>query len=240
MWSILKSVDPSLTSSDTLRKSSLDSKPQLKKFMDHCCVIHKYITKCGSLTCSICKPPHLPQEIFKQIKFLPDPMPVEEGHYKPFSEVYGTTTSEEHCPSSTKKTKRRKTLPFPSNLKRVQNVDMMLQCEECDVRRLLYSQKKLTYRERTQLEEALSDFTFTCGAPLQDLDLPGKLADVYVQDIVCGEPVEKLYYSAKYPPICLQCATPVDPNTESDHYPQCTDCSGRPHIKKEWYFTCIL
>ena len=103
---------------------------------------------------------------------------------------------------------------------------MMLQCEECDVWRLLYSQKKLTYREHTQLEEALSDFTFTCGALLQDLDLPGKLADVYVRDIVCGEPVEKLYYSAKYPPICVYCATPGDPNTESDHYPQCTDSSG--------------
>ena len=40
MWSILKLVDPTLISSDTLRKSSLDSKPQLKEFMDHCCQIH--------------------------------------------------------------------------------------------------------------------------------------------------------------------------------------------------------
>ena len=39
------------------------------------------------------------------------------------------------------------------------------------------------------------------------------MADVYVRDIVCGEPVEKLYYSAKYPPICVYCAIPVDPNT---------------------------
>ena len=92
---------------------------------------------------------------------------------------------------------------------------MMLQCENCDAWRLLYSRKKLTHRECTQLEEA---FTFT---PLQELDLPGKLADVSVRDIVCGEPVEKLYYSAKYPPICVCCATPVDPKPESDHYPQC-------------------
>ena len=39
------------------------------------------------------------------------------------------------------------------------------------------------HRERTQLEEALSDFSFTCGAPLQDLDLTRKLADVYVREI---------------------------------------------------------
>ena len=96
----------------------------------------------------------------------------------------------------------------------------------------LVGTQKVPYniRECTQLE-ALSDFTFTRGAPLQDL---GKMADVvYVRNIVCGEPVEKLYYSAKYPPICVYCATPVDPNTESDHYPQCTDCSGRPHIIKD-------
>ena len=114
---------------------------------------------------------------------------------------------------------------------------MMLQCENCDAWRLLYSRKKLTHRECTQLEEA---FTFT---PLQELDLPGKLADVSVRDIVCGEPVEKLYYSAKYPPICVYCATPVDPKPESDHYPQCTDCSGKPHIKKDLIsccFTCIF
>ena len=70
------------------------------------------IKKCGSLTCNICKPPHLLQAVFEQIKFLPDPMPGEEGHYEPFSEVYGATTTEEHCPSSTKKPKHRKTAIF--------------------------------------------------------------------------------------------------------------------------------
>ena len=109
-------------------------------------------------------------------------------------------------------------LPFSSNLKHVKNVDMMLQCEECESWRLLYSQKKLTHRERTQLEE--------------DLDLTGKVADVYVRDIVCGKPIQKIYYSAKYPPICVYCATPVDPDPKSDDCLQCTDCSGKPHIKK--------
>ena len=26
----------------------------------------------------------------------------------------------------------------------------------------------------------------------QDLDLPGKLGDVYVRDVTCGDPIEKL------------------------------------------------
>ena len=47
---------------------------------------------------------------------------------------------------------------------------------------------------------------FTCGAPLQELHLAGKLADVYVKDISCEDPTERLYYEAKYPPICVYCA----------------------------------
>ena len=38
----------------------------------------------------------------------------------------------------------------------------------------------LTQAERMQLEDTLADYTFTCGTPLQDMDLSGKLADVYV------------------------------------------------------------
>ena len=89
---------------------------------------------------------------------------------------------------------------------------MMLQCDECDSWRLLYSQNKLFHQEWNNLEVALADYSLTCGSPLQDLDLPGKLAHVYIRDLSRGDPVEKLYYTAKYPPICVYCATSVEPN----------------------------
>ena len=60
---------------------------------------------------------------------------------------------------------------------------MMFQCEECESWRLLYSQKKLTVCERTELEKALSDYVYTCGASLQEMELTGKLNEVYVQDV---------------------------------------------------------
>ena len=69
---------------------------------------------------------------------------------------------------------KRKTLPFASSLRHVKNVDMMLECEHCVLWRLLYSQKKLSWKEREELEETLADFMFTCGAPFQELNLPGK------------------------------------------------------------------
>ena len=89
-----------------------------------------------------------------------------------------------------------------------QNVDMMLQCDECDSWRLLYSHNKLSRKERKDLEDVLAEDSFSCGAPVQDLDLPGKLAHMYVQELSCGDPVEKLYYTAKYPPFVFTVPLP--------------------------------
>ena len=39
-----------------------------------------------------------------------------------------------------------------------------------------------------------------------DMELTGKLNKVYVRDVSCADPIEKLYYTAKYSPICVYCA----------------------------------
>ena len=83
--------------------------------------------------------------------------------------------------------------------------------------------------ERTELEKVLSDYVYTCGASLQDMELTGKLNEVYVRDVSCADPIEKLYYTAKYSPICVYRAE-LDP--KADHYPQCHSCV-RPHITKD-------
>ena len=58
------------------------------------------VKKCGDAACNICKPPNLPRDIFSQLKWIPDPIPDSDGHYKQFSTcLYGTKTSEDYCPS---------------------------------------------------------------------------------------------------------------------------------------------
>ena len=54
---------------------------------------------------------------------------------------------------------------------------------------------------------------YICGASLEDLKLTRNfLSDVYVRDISHGDPIGKLYYTAKYSPICVYCTISVEPD----------------------------
>ncbi len=93
----------------------------------------------------------MPNEEFEKLKHLSDPMIGENEHYKPFKEVFGTTNTEKDRPSLSN-SMNVKVLPFSPTIRHVKNVDVMVQCEECDLWRLLYSNKKLSLQERKQLQ----------------------------------------------------------------------------------------
>jgi len=108
---------------------------------------------------------------------------------------------------------------------------MMMLCEECNMWRLLYSKAKLKKAQRTSLELLLVHI-HTCGSSLQDMELPEPFSEVYVRNINCFDPTEKLYYSAGYIPICIYCAEKVEINVDSsEFYPQCLHCQ-KPKVKK--------
>ena len=77
--------------------------------------------------------------------------------------------------------------------------------------------------------------SFSCGAQLQDADIPAYLQDVvFVRQLVCEEPIEKLYYAAKFADICIHCASPVAAWSDNEeYYPQCEGCSDKPPIQNE-------
>ena len=234
-WSGTQCVDDTITPSVT--KASLTNHPRVQEFMDHCCRKRHYsfeVRKCGSVDCNICKPVRfIPPEVFEQLKPLPDPTPGVDNHFLPFLEVFGQPTSEEHRPSLHIK-KQKKTLPFSASVQHVKNIDMMLLCEECEMWRLLYSKKKLKAEDRRLLALKLDDLAFSCGDSLQDLDFPAPLNEVFVRSVNCFDPIEKLYYSAGYEPICLYCAGQVDTATEStSYYPQCIHCSSKPQVSRK-------
>ena len=135
---------------------------------------------------------------------LPDPHPSTDDHYKSFSEVFGTDTSEQYRPSMKAKPRKEKTLPFYPSVQHVRNAEMMLLCEECEMWRLIYAKRKLKGTEREQLELSLDYMSFSCGAQLQDGDIPVHLKDVvYVRQMSCEDPIEKLLLCQVCGHLCL-------------------------------------
>ena len=234
LWKELQKIDPDFQLPHTHSLSAKSLTPRLVEVFQHCCRERHYffeIKKCGEVSCSICRPvrAHLPSDV--KLEHLPDPMPGSEGHYKPFNEVFGTATSEHHRPSLNNRGKK-KTLPFSASVQHVKNIEMMLCCDECGMWRLVYSKRKLNQRERKALQTSLDGMSFSCGAELQNANIPDEFKDtVFVRKIECSEPIEKLYYSAKFADICIHCACDVPAWSDTEpYYPQCDGCEGKEHI----------
>ena len=142
LWENVKAVKPSMLRTDRQR-AVLQHRPDFQRFVQHCCQIRQYsfsIKKCGLTTCSMCKPPHLPAEVFQDLHFLPDPVPESNNdHYKPFDELYGTTTSEVYCPSKHNRGSSSCDIPFSPSGQTACNVMELLVCSDCRRPRVLYA-----------------------------------------------------------------------------------------------------
>ena len=238
VWKSLHRIDSALCLKEKCSKSTLKTHSRVKEFIDHCCQVRHYsfcIKKCGAVDCSICKPPRMPSKEFKKVHFIPDPVPKPDDHYQSFQELMAATPLNSIAPLLHRdQAGQIKTLPFVASIQHVCNVGVMVQCEECQMWRLLYSPRKLSAIAVKELNSLLEDFTYTCGASLSDLDLPPMLSSVCVRDIHCHDPVEKLYYSMKYDPICIYCCSTDNLilTSSSTSYPQCEDCKDKPSIHK--------
>ena len=77
--------------------------------------------------------------------------------------------------------------------------------------KLVYARKKLTKAQQKTLMSALDGMSFSCGSPLQDLEVDNELKDAaFVRNLNCCDPIEILYYIAEYEPICIHCGQ-LDP-----------------------------
>ena len=234
-WEILEQIDETLTMSDTTKKA-IKGKQDLLRFIDHCCVVTHYsfqIKKCGKIDCTVCKPVRMDPAVFASLHYLPNPVPGSDDHYKSFEEVYGQSEAltEKHRPSLQQK--KRKATSFSPSQQHVKNVGLLLQCEECDKWRLLFCKHKLTVQEVSDLQSILDDISYTCGTTFDDLELPGRLTNVFVKDHSCADSIEKLYYSCGFEPICVHCASEeVEDTGDSDSLPQCQECNHLERVSR--------
>ncbi len=115
------------------------------------------VRKCGDIACKLCKPVRMEKDLFdKSIRHLPDPIinPSDTEHYLPFSEAFGKETSEKDCPSLVNH--KKKVLSYSPSIQHAKNTNVMVQCEECLMWRLVFSKKKLTLPQKKSLEKMLT------------------------------------------------------------------------------------
>ena len=71
----------------------------------------------------------------------------------------------------------------------------------------MFCKHKLSVQETSDLQTILDDILYTCGTTFDNLELPGRLVNVFVKDHSCSDGIEKLYYSCGFEPICIHCAS---------------------------------
>ena len=100
LWSFAEVIDEQLSMSNT-KRTEVSKAKDFMMFVKVHCRLHHYsiqIRKCNDSSC--CRPVRLPQEVFTNIHWLPDPLlTVDKSHYKQFEEVFGIETSECDRPS---------------------------------------------------------------------------------------------------------------------------------------------
>lgn len=145
LWVEIKKVDDSVTQKDTNAKSLLP-KEKLQNFFQTHCTRRRYmfsVKKCATSSCTLCKPPRLPPDVFQSLHQIPDPVP-QGDRYQDFATLYGTNTSKQHRPSLTKDdSSKSHGMPFSPTAQYAKNVKTVVQCEECSKRRLIYSKSSL-------------------------------------------------------------------------------------------------
>ena len=92
----------------------------------------------------------------------------------------------------------------------------MIMCEECNMWRLVYSPVKLSTQQWQFLQLQFEHYLYTYGSDLANLELTDDFPKVYARELHCGDPIERLYYSAGYAPICIYCAADIPPANASD------------------------
>lgn len=141
---------------------------------------------------------------FSSLKFLPDPLLGEDGHYHLFNDVYGKPTTEKD--RSSLKTKKQNSISYSPSKQHATNVGVVIQCEECSKWRLMFSKRKLSLHQQQQLRNIVSDLSYSCGATKDDVDLPDNMKCVEIRFHCCSDLIERLYYSAYQEDVlCIHC-----------------------------------
>ena len=110
------------------------------------------------------QPPRLLKKVFDTMHYIPDL--IADG--KPFDEVYGTVTSDKDWPSfNSSAEKYTHGIPLNPSGQFARNVGRTLLCTKCGKPRVLYSSRKLNWKDKQDLELEVADLMYTCVMDMQ-------------------------------------------------------------------------
>ncbi|EXX58372.1 hypothetical protein RirG_198570 [Rhizophagus irregularis DAOM 197198w] len=161
----------------------------------------------------------------------------DSNHYKDFSSIYGTQTSENFRPS---KAGQLEADNLPQGIFNNNRVREFVECDFCGKIRCIYSMSALKKEQMSTLQLKINDNDFTCGIeewmpPSHELK-----GIVFIrQSLSRDSPIESGYYSnrLKKPPICYYCGknnSLVEATDDLLHgyqsvYPLCSNCQLSGH-----------
>ena len=128
-------------------------------------------------------------------------------------------------------------MPFTPTAQFARNVDVVIQCHECEKWRLIYAKNVISRWEKARLEKILQEVQYSCGSSLQDIghDNSSILSRVFTRvNLLCSSPMEIPYYGTYHEPLCFYCGssdvTDEEEENSQDKYPICSD--EKPAIMK--------
>jgi hypothetical protein len=99
----------------------------------------------------------------------------------------------------------------------------------------MFSKRKLSLHQQQEFQKIVSDLSYSCGATMEDVDLPEYLKCVEIRSHCCTDLIERLYYSA-YPEDVLRIHCGDTDNLVSDleegAFPYCKECESQSRIYK--------
>ena len=155
--------------------------------------------------CDRCKlyPMRLPEDVYRDLNFIPDPVKRADGTFKTFEETYGTSTNDKDRPSFSRVATISEVDRTNAKLLVSGKVRDTILCSLCRKPRCIYSAYKLTTQQILHIDRVKEENVYTCGGCLPDQ----AENNVVVRDSInCTSMIEITYYSSKkFDDVCIYC-----------------------------------
>ncbi|XP_046341796.2 uncharacterized protein LOC124122725 [Haliotis rufescens] len=201
-----------------LTKKDLEKSDKLNDFMDRHCRCRQYIfqiKKCDPHRVDDCwycviNLPRLPDDEFEQLNFIPDPVvsPESGDKFEEFHSVYGTDTTDSARPSLSSVTMSSIREKQNRKILTANKVRESVTCVECRKPRCVYSDTRLSCKDKTALIRMREGRSYTCGSPLFPPASPYFETLVVKESLRCSSTMETTYYASNtcsLPSVCFHC-----------------------------------